>query len=218
MNIKAVLFDMDGTLLNTIEDITDAVNHTLLKFGYAQRTLDEVKHMVGSGAVKLMERALPEGKETPDFETILKDYCDYYFENCNIKTGPYDHITDLLKELKNRGYKIAIVSNKPMDAIQELKKQYFDDCIDVAIGVTDKLRRKPYPDQCLEAMKLLNVSKEDCIYVGDSDIDHQTAVNTGIPCISCLWGFRTKEELLAAGAGNNFFVEDPLEILEIVTK
>lgn len=216
MKYKAVIFDMDGTLLNSIEDIHVSINYILGKYGYPARTLNEVMHMVGSGASKLVERALPDGKTNPQFEEILKDYIAYYFDHCNIKTGPYEHILDLLKELKNRGYKLAIVSNKTMPAIRELSDQYFKEYIDVAIGVTDKLKRKPAPDECLEAIKLLGVDKKDCIYVGDSDIDHLTAVNTGLPCISCLWGFRTKEELLAAGAGNNYFVENPMEILELV--
>jgi phosphoglycolate phosphatase len=216
MKYKAILFDMDGTLLNTIEDIADSLNFVLEKYGCPQRTINEVMHMVGSGASKLVERALPDGKDNKQFDEILKAYNNYYFEHCNIKTGPYTHILELLKELKKAGHKMAIVSNKPMDAIQELKDQYFSEYVDVAIGVTDKLKRKPAPDECLEAMRLLEVEKEDCIYVGDSDIDHLTAVNTGLPCISCLWGFRTKEELLEAGAEGNFFVSDPMEILEIV--
>ncbi len=216
MKYKAVIFDMDGTLLNSIEDIMDSVNYILEKYGYPQRTLNEVMHMVGSGHKKLFERALPDGLDNPQFDKILEDYNAYYFDHCNIKTGPYEHILDLLKELKTRGYKLAIVSNKSMDAICELKDQYFKEYVDVAIGVTDKLKRKPAPDECIEAMKLLGVAKEDCIYVGDSDVDHLTAVNTGLPCISCLWGFRTREELLAAGAEGNYFVSDPMEILDIV--
>ncbi len=216
MKYKAVIFDMDGTLLNTIEDITDSINYILEKYGYPTRSLNEVMHMVGSGAAVLVERALPDGRENPDFDAVLKDYVAYYFDHCNIKTGPYAHIPELLKELKARGYKLAIVSNKSMGAIVELKDQYFKDYVGVAIGVTDKLKRKPAPDECLEAMRLMGVEKEDCIYVGDSDIDHLTAVNTGLTCISCLWGFRTKQELLDAGAENNYFVEDPLEILDIV--
>jgi phosphoglycolate phosphatase len=217
MSYKAVIFDMDGTLLNTIEDLTDSINYILEKYNLPQKTLQEVMHMVGSGAAKLVERAIPMGKDNPDFDRILQDYKAYYFDHCNIKTGPYHNIPELLKELKIRGFKMAVVSNKSMNAVQELSKLYFSDYIDVAVGVTDKLKRKPAPDECLEAIREMGVEKDECIYVGDSDIDHQTAKNTGLKCISCLWGFRTKEELLAAGAGDNFFVEDPLEILNIVS-
>ncbi len=218
MKINTVIFDMDGTVLNTLEDITDSVNVILERHGFPERTIDEIRHFVGNGAVVLMERALPHGKETPDFEAILEEYKVYYEEHCNIKTGPYKGIKELMAALSERGYKMAIVSNKPMGAVKELNKIYFGDYIDVAIGVTDTLRRKPYPDECLEAMKLLGSSADECIYVGDSEVDHKTAVNTGLRCISCLWGFRTKEELVAAGAGDNFFVEDPMEIVGILEK
>ncbi|MBE5827224.1 MAG: HAD family hydrolase [Butyrivibrio sp.] len=218
MKINTVIFDMDGTVLNTLEDITDSVNVILERHGFPERTIDEIRHFVGNGAVVLMERALPHGKETPDFEAILEEYKVYYEEHCNIKTGPYSGIKELMAALSQRGYKMAIVSNKPMGAVRELNNIYFGDYIDVAIGVTDTLRRKPYPDECFEAMKLLGSSAEECIYVGDSEVDHKTAVNTGLKCISCLWGFRTKEELVAAGAGDNFFAEDPMEIVGILEK
>jgi phosphoglycolate phosphatase len=216
MKYKAVIFDMDGTILNSIEDLTDSVNHIMRQYDFPERTLNEVMHFTGNGAARLMELVVPQGKENSLFDKALEDYKAYYFEHCNIKTGPYPHIIDMLKELKNRGYKIAIVSNKSMGAVKELRDIYFGEYADVAVGVTDKLQRKPAPDECFEAMRLLGVSKDECIYVGDSEVDHKTAVNTGIPCISCLWGFRTKEELLAVGAENNYFVNDPLEILDIL--
>ncbi|MDC7294480.1 MULTISPECIES: HAD family hydrolase [unclassified Butyrivibrio] len=216
MKYSTIIFDMDGTLLDTIEDITDSLNYVMERNGLNSFSIDRVKHMVGSGSAVLIERALEGGRENPDFDRILSEYSEYYEAHCNIKTGPYHHIPELLQALKNKGYKLAIVSNKPMAAVEELRKAYFDDFVEVAIGVTDKLRRKPYPDECLFAMEELHSSKEECIYVGDSEIDHQTAVNTGLKCISCLWGFRTKQELLDAGAGDNYFVNDPLEILDII--
>ncbi|MBP3198957.1 MAG: HAD family hydrolase [Butyrivibrio sp.] len=215
--ISTVIFDMDGTLLNTIEDLTDSVNYILDMYNMPQRTVEEVMHFVGSGSGKLIERAIEGGRENKLFDRILEDYEKYYCDHCNIKTGPYKHIPELLKELKARGYKLAIVSNKPMDAVKELAEKYFNEYVDTAIGVTKDLKRKPAPDECLEAMRELGVQKEECIYVGDSEIDHMTAQNTGLPCISCLWGFRTKEELLKAGAGGNTFVQDPLEILDILS-
>ena len=216
MNYKAVIFDMDGTVLNTIEDITDSVNVLLRRYNLPERSVDEVRHFVGNGARVLMSKAIPQGEEHPEFDKILKEYEAYYQDHCNIKTGPYHHIPELLKELSVRGYKLAIVSNKPMGAVKELNKIYFGDYVQVAIGVTPELRRKPYPDECLLAMKELGVEKEDCVYVGDSDVDYKTAFNTGIDCISCLWGFRTKEELDSAGAAPKFFVNDPLDILKLV--
>ena len=216
MKYKAIIFDMDGTVLNTIEDITDSVNVILERHGLPQRSVDEVRHFVGNGARVLMDKAVPEGEKHPLFNEILKEYEAYYEDHCNIKTGPYRHIPELLKELSERGYKLAIVSNKPMGAVQELNEIYFKEYVEVAIGVTDKLRRKPYPDECLFAMEKLSVEKDDCIYVGDSDVDFKTATNTGIKCISCLWGFRTKEELISAGVKDNFYVNDPMEILDLV--
>lgn len=216
--ITTVIFDMDGTLLNTLEDITDSVNVILGRYDLPLRTIDEIRHMVGNGAVYLMERAVTGGKEHPEFDRILEEYQEYYEEHCNIKTGPYKHIPELLKGLKEKGYKMAIVSNKPMGAVKELTKIYFGDYVDVAIGVADGLRRKPYPDECLAAMEELGSSKEETIYVGDSEVDHKTAMNTGLGCISCLWGFRTQKELLDAGASGNIFVSDPLEILDVLNK
>ena len=213
MKYDTVIFDMDGTLLNTLEDITDSVNVILDRYGLPQRSIDEVRHMVGNGAVYLMERAVRDGKDDERFDEILRDYQDYYEKHCNIKTGPYRHIPELLQKLSDMGIKLAIVSNKPMGAVRELNEIYFKDYVDVAIGVTDSLRRKPYPDECLEAMKQLGSTPETTVYVGDSEVDHKTALNSGLQCISCLWGFRTRQELIDAGAGGNIFVEDPLEII-----
>lgn len=216
--ITTVVFDMDGTLLNTLDDITDSVNVILGRHNLPLRSIDEIRHMVGNGASYLMERAIASGKEHPEFDSILKEYQKYYEEHCNIKTGPYKHIPELLKGLNERGYKLAIVSNKPMGAVKELTKIYFGDYVSVAIGVTETMRRKPYPDEVIAAMDELGSTKEESIYVGDSEVDHKTAMNSGLRCISCLWGFRTKEELLNAGASGNIFVSDPLEILDLLQK
>ncbi len=218
MRYNTVIFDMDGTLLNTIEDITDSVNVILKRHGYATWTIRDIMHFVGNGAEVLMEKALPQGRDNPGFDEITAEYKDYYEKNCNIKTGPYEHMMDLLKALKEQGYKIAIVSNKPMGAVKELTRAYFGDYIDVAIGVTEELRRKPYPDECIRAMEELGSTRQESIYVGDSEVDYKTALNTNLKCISCLWGFRTKEELIEAGAGGNIFVEDPMDILMVLNR
>jgi phosphoglycolate phosphatase len=216
MRYNTVIFDMDGTLLNTLDDIADSTNAVLERHGYSTWPIEDIRHFVGNGADVLMDCVLPDGKDDPNFEELLVEYKAYYQEHCNIKTGPYPHMMDMLKELKQRGYKMAIVSNKPMGAVKELTKAYFGDYFDVAIGVTDDLRRKPYPDECIKAMEDLCSTKDESIYVGDSEIDHQTAVNTDLKCISCLWGFRTREELIEAGAGENIFVEDPLDIVKVL--
>lgn len=216
--ITTVIFDMDGTLLSTLDDITDSVNVILQRYELPLRTVEEVRHMVGNGASYLMERAITGGKEHPQFRRILEEYKVYYQEHCNIKTGPYKHIIDLLKALKEQGYKLAIVSNKPDGAVKELTGIYFGEYVSVAIGVTDSMRRKPYPDECIAAMKELGSTTEETIYVGDSEVDHKTAINSGLKCISCLWGFRTRQELINAGAAGNIFVSDPLEILDVLNK
>ena len=214
--ITTVIFDMDGTLLNTLDDITDSVNAILAENDLPPRTIDEIRHMVGNGAVYLMERAVEGGASHPEFDRILEDYKAYYEKHCNIKTGPYRNIMELLKTLKDRGYKMAIVSNKPMGAVKELTRIYVGEFVDVSIGTSDSMRRKPYPDECIEAMKELGSTREETVYVGDSEVDHKTAINSGLKCISCLWGFRTKEELIEAGAGENVFVNDPLEIMDVL--
>ncbi len=213
-----IIFDMDGTLLNTLDDITDSVNAILRRYSLPERSVDEVRHMVGNGAEFLMDKAVEGGSSHPEFAEILQEYKDYYEKHCNIKTGPYRHIPELLKELKARGLKLAIVSNKPMGAVKELTKIYFGDYVETAIGTSEKMRRKPYPDECLSAMEELHSTADETVYVGDSEVDHKTAVNSGLRCISCLWGFRTREELERAGAGGNIFVSDPLEILEVLDK
>ena len=214
--INTVIFDMDGTLLNSLEDITDSVNYILGKHGLPERKIDEVRFMVGNGAAYLMERAVAGGKDHPDFAAILEEYQIYYHEHCNIKTRPYEHISQMLTELKKRGFKLAIVSNKPMEAVEELNRIYFADFMDAAIGVRDGIRRKPYPDECMEALKILGSRTDEAVYVGDSETDYKTAKNSGLKCINCLWGFRTKEELIDAGATDSSFVNDPLEILELI--
>nr|WP_297767708.1 HAD-IIIA family hydrolase [uncultured Butyrivibrio sp.] len=216
MKCNTVIFDLDGTLLNTLEDLMDSVNYALDRFEMPERTLEEIRHFVGNGVERLMELSVPGGKENPLFGEAFSCFKEYYLVHCNDKTGPYPHIMDLLKELHDRGYKLAIVSNKYMNAVKELNDLYFSKFITVAIGESAGIRKKPAPDTVIEAMKELGARKEDCIYVGDSEVDHMTAVNSGLRCISCLWGFRTKEELLAAGAEKNIFVTDPMQILDVL--
>lgn len=192
---STIIFDLDGTLLYTLEDLADATNYALKKHGLPQRTIDEVRQFVGNGVRNLMKRAVPKGEEDPEFENIFDDFKAFYGEHCNDKTRPYDGIMELLGELKRQGYELAIVSNKLDSAVKELNKRYFEGIIDVAIGEKEGVLRKPAPDTVVTALKELNCSKETAIYVGDSDVDIQTAKNVGIPCISVLWGFRDREFL-----------------------
>lgn len=210
-----VIFDLDGTLLNTLEDLTDSTNFVLSSFGYAQRTIEEVRTFVGNGIGRLLERAIPQGKDNPNFNDMLERFKAYYDKNCNNKTKPYDGVIDLLKTLKENGFKLAVVSNKIDFAVKKLCSRYFDGLIDIAIGETEKIRRKPYPDEIEEALSLLNSKKESSVYVGDSEVDIMTGKNSDIDVISVLWGFRNRDELTENGA--RFFASSPEEILTLVS-
>ena len=212
--LKAVIFDLDGTLLYTLEDLKNSTNYALKKHGMKTCTLHEIQYRVGNGVQKLIERCVENGPENPEFEAVFEDFKEHYKIHCNDNSGPYEGIEELLSELKKRGYKLAIVSNKFMEATRELAELYFKETIDVAIGETKDIRKKPAPDTVIEAMKLLGVTKDECIYVGDSDVDIKTAENSGMPCISCAWGFRTRQE--QEEAGGKIFAEKPIDILEIV--
>ena len=193
----AVLFDLDGTLLDTLEDLADAVNHTMRQFGYPERTLEEVRCFVGNGARKLIERAVPDGA---DVDAVLAAFRTYYDAHCQVKTKPYGGIMEALAELEKK-YPIAVVSNKPDSAVKSLCADYFPGLY--ARGESTACPRKPAPDMVFKAMEAIGV--ERCIYVGDSEVDVLTAKNAGVPCLSGLWGFRDREEIEAEG-GNCFCI------------
>ena len=200
MKKTTVVFDLDGTLLNTLEDLAEAVNYALRKQGMPERTLEEVRRFVGNGVRLLMIRAVPDGESNPLFEETFDLFKTYYGEHCNDNTKPYDGIMELLSTLKEKGYAVAIVSNKIDFAVKELNELYFKGIVPVAIGEKEEIRRKPAPDTVFEALKELGKTKEEAVYVGDSDVDIETAKNAGMPCISVLWGFRDKEFLDEHGA------------------
>jgi len=214
--IDTIIFDLDGTLLYTLEDLKNSVNYALDKYNMPQRSLEEIKSFVGNGVERLMELAVPDGKENPLFEACFEDFKAHYLIHCNDNTKAYDGIMELLAKLHELGYKMAIVSNKYMTATAELNHMYFDKYIKVAIGQSDNVRKKPAPDTVIEALKQLGSTKENSVYVGDSDVDVATARASELPCISCLWGFRTQEELIKVGATT--FINKPMEVLDIVSK
>lgn len=211
-NIEAVIFDLDGTLLNTLYDLTDAVNWALEKFGQPICTMEEIRCFVGNGLRNLMKKAVPHGEDNPIFEDLFKIFRDYYQSHCNRKTAPYDGILELMKELKGRGVKMAIVSNKIDAGVKELNNIHFSEYVDVAIGEREGIGRKPAPDSVNEALHILGVDKEHAVYVGDSDVDILTAQNAEIRCISVSWGFRDEAFLMEHGAG--IMIDRPLELLE----
>lgn len=212
--LKAVIFDMDGTLLDTLADLTDSVNEALKVHSLPLRTSDEIRMFVGNGARQLIARAIPDGEANPLFETTLAIYKTYYDYHCKDNTKPYAGILQLLKELKQRQYKIGVVSNKPDKAVKELCKEYFGDYIDVAIGETEGVQRKPAPDTLLKAMEELGVAREECVFIGDSDVDIKTAENADTRFIAVTWGFRNGDYLKENGAKE--LIALPMELLYLI--
>lgn len=210
----AVIFDLDGTLLNTLEDLKDSTNYALQKFGFPQRTLDEVRSFVGNGLRMLIVRAVPADTEDAVINAVLKTMKLHYAENYHNKTRPYDGIEALLVRLKAEGYPMAIVSNKADLVVALLRKLYFDTLIPVAVGETEGVLRKPAPDMVIEGLRRLGLPGAKAVYVGDSEVDLQTARNVGIPCLSVTWGFRSIQQLKEAGAQH--LVHTPEELYETI--
>ena len=214
------IFDLDGTLLNTLDDLAASVNYALRTHGMPERTREEVRSFVGNGVRLLMERAVPDGAAHPRFEEVFATFRQYYMEHSLDTTCPYEGIPEVIHALKERGCRLAVVSNKFYAATQELIRHFFPE-ITVAIGEheAEGIRKKPAPDTVFEALRQLGVSQQPIpithhpspVYVGDSDVDLQTARNSGLPCISVLWGFRDRDFLLAHGATT--FVSRPEELL-----
>ena len=210
------IFDLDGTLLDTLGDLAAAVNFALRSHGMPEHSIDDVRRFVGNGVRRLMERAVPNGAENPQFDDALQTFRAYYLEHSLDTTRPYDGIPEMLAELKRRGKRLAVVSNKFQTATEELCHHFFSDTIEVAIGENEAagIRKKPAPDTVREALTRLGLFPQQgkVVYVGDSDVDILTARNSGLPCISVLWGFRDRDFLLAHGATT--FVSNPAGLLE----
>ena len=204
--MTGILFDLDGTLLDTLDDLTDATNHTLAQLGYPLRSREEMRRFVGNGAARQLQQSVPEGEP---WEQALELYLPYYSTHCRIKTAPYPGIPEALAALREQ-YPVAIVSNKPDGATKALCADFFPGIF--AMGQSDGCPRKPAPDMVLQAMK--EIGADTCIYVGDSEVDILTAKNADVPCISVLWGFRDRKELTAAGGLH--FCEKPSRLTETV--
>ena len=197
---NTVIFDLDGTLLDTLDDLTDSVNFALDKSGFPLRTKEEIRCFVGNGVRVLVKRAVPDGTDDNAYEICFSDFCEYYIAHMEDKTAPYDGVCELLPDLKNEGFKTAIVTNKADFAAQDLCRRMFGKNIDVIVGSIDGRPNKPAPDGVFYALELLGESAENAVFVGDSDVDIQTAQNAGIEPIGVLWGFRDKEIIEKAGA------------------
>lgn len=201
-SVHAVIFDLDGTLLHTLADLRDSTNFALAEAGFPTRTTEEIRRFVGNGIGKLIRRALPPDVPEEVYASVYAAMTAHYAKHCEDSTAPYPGILSLLRALQARGIRMAVVSNKVDSAVKALCARHFEGLIpaNYAIGERSDVRRKPAPDSVFTAMRALGVTPEETIYVGDSEVDVQTAVNAGLPCLSALWGFRSEEELLAAGA------------------
>ena len=213
MRYHTYIFDLDGTLLDTLTDLAASCNYALRTHGMPEHSIDDVRRFVGNGVRLLMERAVPGGAGHPDFEATFATFREHYMQHSLDTTRPYPGIPEVLAELKKRDCRLAVVSNKMMAATVELCHHFFPDTIEVAIGENEAagIRKKPAPDTVFAALKELGVEKDGAVYVGDSDVDFKTSVNAGIPCISVLWGFRDRDFLIQHGAKT--FISAPSELL-----
>lgn len=200
MKYKLVLFDLDGTILDTLGDLCDSVNFALASAGFPARTLDEVRRFVGNGILKLVERALPDGSDLAAIDRVYETFKAYYRDHCAIKTAPYAGIPELLASLGASGVKLAVVSNKADFAVQSLCERYFEGVFDYAVGERAGIRRKPAPDSVNEVLDHFGIGCAEALYIGDSEVDVETAKNAGIDCIAVDWGFRDAALLRASGA------------------
>lgn len=204
MAVKLAIFDMDGTILDTLGDLCDSLNYVLAKQGYPVRTLDEVRSFVGNGIAKLIERAVPCDCTKEQTLGVYEEFIPYYREHCAEKTKPYDGIVKLLSDLKQNGIWLAVVSNKADAAVQDLCKQYFKGLFDIAVGECPGMEKKPAPDAVNLVLDKLHISREEAVYIGDSEVDIATAVNSGLQLCVVDWGFRDVDFLKAHGAKRIF--------------
>lgn len=214
MRYNTVIFDLDGTLLNTLDDLRDSLNEVLAQKGYSPRTLEEVRRFVGNGVRNLIRLSVPESVSEEEVTHIMEEFKENYKHNMQNKTRPYNGIMELLLDLNRFNYKIAIVSNKYDTAVKELARTYFGNLINVAIGETTDIRRKPAPDSIFTVIRELGSDINSTVLVGDSETDVQTAKNAGIPCIAVTWGFRCREVLRNEGA--DYLIDTPKELLTLI--
>lgn len=206
-----VIFDLDGTLLNTLADLADSVNHVLSVYGYPQRSRDEIRAFIGNGIRKLVRRALPEQIAEETFQTVFAAFKTYYTAHCHMKTKPYDGIIEMLQALRQQGFRLAIVSNKNDAAVNELNQYFFGDLIPAAVGQKEGVPTKPAPDMVENALYLLGATKARAVYVGDSPVDKATADNVMLDCVLVSWGFCDKEVLTALAP--TLLIDEPRQFL-----
>lgn len=209
-----IIFDLDGTILNTLEDLADSVNHALKNNGFPERTIEEIRSFVGNGIRRLIERAVPTGSEPEETGRVFDEFTKYYREHCADKTKPYDGVKELLGALRQKGYRTAVISNKADFGVQKLCGIYFSGLFDYAVGEKPGIQRKPCPDGVFHVLEQMQATKEEAVYIGDSEIDIETAKNAGIEMIAVEWGFRDKAFLTEKGAVCT--VDNPGQILRLL--
>lgn len=214
MKYQLAIFDMDGTILDTLEDLKDSTNYVLQEFAMPERSLDEVRHFVGNGIRKLLERAAAEGTDSATVDEMFRVFSAYYKDHSAIKTKPYDGIIECIRKLRENGVKTAVVSNKADFAVQILCEDYFKGLFDIAVGERANMQRKPAPDSVNLVLNTLQVEKVNAVYIGDSEVDLQTAVNSELDVIAVGWGFREESFLMEQGAP--FVIHNPEQIAEII--
>jgi len=209
-----VVFDLDGTLLNTLEDLADSVNYILNSHGFPCRTTEEIRSFLGNGVTDLIKRSISQPLESIEYQTYISEFCEHYSKNMQNKTRAYEGIMELLEQLSKEHYKLAIVSNKFDKAVKQLNEVYFGKYIKVAIGESKGVLKKPAPDTVLKAIEELKTTTDKTVYVGDSEVDVRTAKNAGIICVGVTWGFRDREVLEKEGA--DYIIDKPQELLELL--
>ena len=212
--ITTIVFDMDGTVLNTLEDLTVSMNYVLDRFNMPGHRLEEYRLFFGNGVKEALRLSLPEGASADIIDEMMIVFKEHYDAHCLDRTRPYDGIVDVMRQLKEKGYRLAIVSNKIDSAVKELNDRFFTDYVDTALGEKAGINRKPAPDMVYAALKEMGSTKEESIYIGDSEVDLMTARNSELPCISVLWGFRDKKYLIEQGA--DCFADRPEDIIRIL--
>lgn len=214
MAYRLAIFDLDGTILDTLDDLTDSVNYALIEYGFSVRTKEEICSFVGNGIRLLIERAVPDGIDEKSVDNVFEAFKSYYKLHCADKTKPYKGIVECLKKLRQQNIKTAVVSNKADFAVQELCEQYFAGLFDFSVGEREGIEKKPSPDSVNEVLNILNEMKNNAVYIGDSEVDVQTAQNAGLNCISVTWGFRKREFLVNEGA--KIFADTPEDMLQLI--
>jgi len=214
LKFETILFDFDGTLLYTVQDLADAVNYAIARHGYPTHSVEAITRMVGNGVNMLVARALPQGFDTPNYEAIMDDFRSFYQQHCFDNTHPYDGVLDMLRTFAAEGRKLAIVTNKYQTAAESLRQKFFSETVPVIVGDFEGRERKPAPDSVYVALEALQAEAASAVYVGDTEVDMQTARNAGLEFAAVSWGYRSRAELEALGIAR--IADRPADLLDLI--